>query len=244
MDKDVLLVLGASSDIGVEIIRNVYSENTVIIAQYNSSKDKIGILQNQLGKNIIPIKADFLIEEDALDLISFVSNNYSHPTKIVHLSAPKMSYIRFKDIHWNHFKNYFDIQIKSIVMILNKFLPIMARLKYGKVVFMISSCTFNIPPKALAHYVTVKYALLGLMKALASEYADKNIQINAVSPSMVETSFLSEIPDKIVEMEAEQNPLKRNATPMDIAPIVKFLLSDDSAFITGTNIPISGGKNF
>lgn len=219
MGKDVVLVLGASSDIGVETIRNIYSENTVIISQYNSSKDKTELLLSELGGNIVPIKANFSIEQDISGLISFVSDNYSHPNKIVHLSAPKVSNVRFKDIRWEHFSNYFDIQIKSIVLILNKFLPLMAKSKSGRIVFVLSSYTFNIPPKALAHYVTVKYALLGLMKALASEYADKNIQINAISPSLTETSFLSGLPDKIIEIEADQHPLKRNATPKDIAPL-------------------------
>ena len=59
---------------------------------------------------------------------------------------------------------------------------------------MLTSCTTNIPPKYLASYVTSKYALLGLVKALSNEYADKGIRINGISPSMIETKFLENIP--------------------------------------------------
>ena len=102
----------------------------------------------------------------------------------------------------------------------------------------------GVPPKALSHYTTIKYALLGLVKSLASEYADKCIRINAVSPSMTETKFLSNINEKLIEISAQNNPLNRNATPSDIVPAVKFLLSGDASFINGANIPITGGEIF
>jgi 3-oxoacyl-[acyl-carrier protein] reductase len=82
------------------------------------------------------------------------------------------------------------------------------------------------------------------MKSLASEYSERNIQINAVSPSMVETSFLENIPGKLIELASEAHPLKRNAVPHDIAPLIKYLLSDESNYITGINIPICGGVVF
>jgi 3-oxoacyl-[acyl-carrier protein] reductase len=59
---------------------------------------------------------------------------------------------------------------------------------------------------------------------------------------MIETGFLNNIPDKIVQFAAQQHPLKRNAVPTDIAPTVKFLLSNDSDYMTGINIPITGGS--
>jgi 3-oxoacyl-[acyl-carrier protein] reductase len=117
----------------------------------------------------------------------------------------------------------------------------MVAAKKGKIIFMLSSSTLGVPPTSMAHYITAKYALFGLMKALAAEYAGKHIFINAVSPSMIETETLSEVHEKILEYAASQHPLKRNATPQDIAPVIKFLLSDDANYINGINIPITGG---
>ena len=117
----------------------------------------------------------------------------------------------------------------------------MAKKKYGKIVFMLSSYTIGTPPSAMAHYVTSKYALLGLAKTLSSEYSSKKICVNSISPSMIETNFLSEIPEMMVQLTADKHPLKRNGMPSDVIPAIKFLLSDDSNFITGVNIPITGG---
>ena len=120
----------------------------------------------------------------------------------------------------------------------------MAKLKKGKVLIMLSSYVLGVPPKALSHYTSIKYAMLGLAKSLASEYADKNIQVNTVSPSMIETKFLDNINEKFVELSAYSHPLKRNAQVDDITPIIKMLISKESDYISGVNIPITGGSIF
>jgi 3-oxoacyl-[acyl-carrier protein] reductase len=160
------------------------------------------------------------------------------------LAAPKFKNIRFKDIVWESFQNEIDISLKPIIQILNIFLPKMAKLKQGKVVIMLSSVVINVPPKALTQYTTIKYAMLGLVKSLASEYSDKNIQINAVSPSMIETKFLDNINEKLVELSAYNHPLKRNAQVNEVTPIIKMLISKESDYISGVNIPITGGSIF
>ncbi|MBM3252046.1 MAG: SDR family oxidoreductase [Candidatus Omnitrophica bacterium] len=244
MNKEAILITGASSDIGCEIIRQIAGNNSIILAHYNQSGEKIKKMQQEVDSQIIPIKADLFNEEEILGLIDFIKKNYDFPDKIIHLPAVKLNYIRFKDIKWADFQKDIDLQLRSIILILKEFLPLMAKDKKGKVVFVLSSCTLNIPPKALTHYTAVKYAMLGLSRALASEYADTGININAVSPSMIETGFLANIPQKLVELNAQASPLKRNAQVGDVVPLIKFLLSDSSDYITGANIPVSGGSVF
>ena len=149
-----------------------------------------------------------------------------------------------KNIIWDDFQNEINICLKSIILILNIFLPQMAKLKKGKVVIILSSVVINVPPKALTQYTTIKYALLGLVKSLASEYSNKNIQINAVSPSMIDTKFLDNINEKFVELNAYNHPLKRNANVNEVTPIIKMLISKESNYISGVNIPIAGGSAF
>ena len=118
----------------------------------------------------------------------------------------------------------------------------MAKNKFGKIVVMLTSYTTNIPPKYLASYVTSKYALLGLVKALANEYSDKGIKINGISPSMIETKFLQSIPELIVKQNAMNSPTGSNLSVDDVIPMFKFLLSDESNSITGQNIAITNGN--
>jgi 3-oxoacyl-[acyl-carrier protein] reductase len=243
MSKNIILIVGASSDIGLDLIKSL-DEECLILAHYNSSDDKLLELSKKIDNKMIMLKADLSKDSEIISMLDDIENNYGIPNKIIHLAAPKFENIRFKDIGWDSFQNDIDISLKSIILILNRFLPKLAKQKEGKVVIMLSSVVMNIPPKALTQYTTVKYALLGLVKSLASEYADKNIQINSISPSMVETKFLENINEKFVELGAYNHPLKRNAIVEDITPIIKMLISNESDYINGINIPITGGSVF
>lgn len=241
--SNIIFITGASSDIGIALIKNI-TEECVIVAHYNSNEAKLLELQKETKNKIVTIQSDFSSTNSIITMLDEIESKVGVPNKIIHLASPKVDNIRFKDVDWNNFQLELNISLGSITLILNKFLPKMAFAKKGRVVCMLSSYTFGVPPKAMAQYTTVKYALLGLMKSLASEYAGKKITINCISPSMIETQFLSNINDRIIEITADSHPLKRNATVMDVIPSILMLLSDEAAYINGVNIPIAGGSNF
>ena len=239
----IIFITGASSDIGIHLIKSI-DEQCLIIAHYNSSKELLVTVSKEITNELVTVQADLSKENDIVLMLDFIEQNYGIPDKIVHLAASKFENIRFKSIERAKFQAEIEVSLMSIVIILNRFLPKLAIKKSGKVVMMLSSVTLNVPPKALVQYTTVKYALLGLTKSLASEYADKGITINAVSPSMIETKFLSNINEKFVEIAAGIHPLKRNAKVVDVIPTIKLLLSEQSDYINGINIPITGGSIF
>ena len=243
MSDNIIFIIGASSDIGMEFIRNI-DEGSLIIAHYNSSGSDLKQLAGQIKNQMVVLKADLSIEKDVFSMLDTIERDYGVPNKIVQLGSASLKQIRFKDLQWKDFEKEISVGLKSTMIILNRFLPKLAKEKRGKVVVMLSSYVMGVPPMALAHYTTAKYAMLGLVKSLASEYSSKNIQINAISPSMIDTKFLQGIHEKVVELTAYNHPLKRNASVNDITPLIKFLLSSDSSYMTGTNIPVSGGSVF
>jgi len=243
MSKNIILIIGASSDIGLDLIKSI-DEDCLILAHYNNSEDKLLGLSKTITNEVVLLKADLSQDIEIISMLDDIEKNYGIPNKIIHLAAPKFENIRFKDISWDSFQNDINISLKSIILILNRFLPKLAKQKKGKVVIMLSSVVMNIPPKSLTQYTTVKYAMLGLVKSLASEYAEKNIQTNSISPSMVETKFLNNINEKLVELSAYNHPLKRNAKVEDITPIIQMLISKESDYMNGINIPITGGSIF
>ncbi|MBQ5324706.1 MAG: SDR family oxidoreductase, partial [Oscillospiraceae bacterium] len=91
-------------------------------------------------------------------------------------------------------------------------------------------------------YLMAKNAVVALMKSLATDYAANNVTVNSISPSMIETKFLAETSHLIVEQAAAAHPMKRNATVKDVVPAMAFLLSDEAGYITGVNLPITGGS--
>jgi 3-oxoacyl-[acyl-carrier protein] reductase len=241
MNKDIILIVGASSDIGLNLIKYI-SDEALIIAHYNTFNENLLELSKYIDNELVTLKADLSKEDEINKLLDVIESNYGVPNKIVHLAANKVKNIRFEDVSWSDFEKDINISLKSSVLILNRFLPKMAKLKKGKVLIMLSSYVLGIPPKALSHYTSIKYAMLGLAKSLASEYADNNIQVNTISPSMIETKFLDNVNEKFVELNAYNHPLKRNAQVDDITPIINMLISKESDYMNGVNIPITGGS--
>ena len=76
----------------------------------------------------------------------------------------------------------------------------------------------------------------------ASELDPKKYSFNMISPGMVNTGLLSNLPPKLIELTAEANPMKRIAEPSDVAKIISFLLSDQADYLNGVNIPVNGGN--
>lgn len=242
MNKKVLLVLGASSDIGMELIRQSADQFDYILAHFCHLNDQLQNLKSSLGDRLYLLNADFSKLNETQDLISKIKEIGLLPTHILHLPSPKLSYTKYQKIEWEAFTEGLDTSLRSAVLITQAFLPVMAKNKFGRVVIMLSSCTLNTPPKYMASYVTVKYSLLGLINALSTEYADRGITINGISPDMIETKFLANIPELITQQNAMNAPKKRNLTITDVIPTIKFLLSDQSECITGQNIGITGGN--
>ena len=97
MSKDIILIIGASSDIGIDLIKNI-DEDALILAHYNSSNKGLSELSNIIDKELVMIKADLSKEDEIISMIEDVEKKYGIPNKIIHLAAPKFENIRFKDV--------------------------------------------------------------------------------------------------------------------------------------------------
>ncbi|MDR1418601.1 MAG: SDR family oxidoreductase [Endomicrobium sp.] len=233
MAKKNLLILGGSSAIAQEYVCRYGKDYNLVLLHYYTEKP-------ELKNNMRIIQADF---SDVVSTKKFIERILNENiTHIIHIPAIPVQNAHFQKICWEKFQRGYDIQIRSAVLILQALLPKMEKEKYGKVVFVLSSVSCNISPKYMTDYVLNKYALLGLTKALSQEFATKKININAVSPSMMETKFLKDLPEIVIEHARNASPMKRNANTKDVVAAIHFLLSDESEYITGENLLISGGN--
>lgn len=239
------LLLGGSSEISCSFIRtNQWHENDEIIAQYCNTKNDLELLAQNIPAKMTLIHSDFNDFNSTSEFINTLKDINFIPTHILHTPAIRAESQRLTDVDWSFVENHINVQCRSIYMVLHALLKPMSKVKNGRIVLVLSSYCLGVPPKFLSAYVMTKYALLGLGKSIAAEYATKNILVNMVSPSMMETKFVSNIHDSIITNSAITNPLKRNATPDDVANVICFLFSSNNTFITGTNIPVTGGEIF
>ncbi len=244
MEK-VYLILGASSDLGCALIRKIIQteevENLTVIAHYHSSDAILDDICYEFSTfKIIKLKADLSDLEETKWLINEIYKRSLHPTHIINFSACEYRFSRLSEINVQRLNIDMTIQVYSFALICKAFIPVMTERRYGKIVAILSSSIIGAPPKNTIEYSTVKYALYGLMRGLASDYGDMGININSISPGMIETKFINKIGRKIKEFTADKNPKHRNLQVNDVIPALLFLLSDESEFMNGTNINLSG----
>lgn len=247
MSAERILITGASSDLASELIHSLVANGCPgkVLAHYHHGRERVQKLKSEFGACFCPIEADLSSLDGVQQLIERVRSEAEFPTRIVHFAGLKLRLERFHQLDIDRFQQDFQVQVRAAMKILQAFLPAMARAEQRtKVVLVLSSVTLGVPAKFMSSYTVVKYAELGLLRALAAEYAGTSVNINAVSPYMVETQFLSEIPEKAREMAAATAPEKRLATPAEVVSVIQFLLSSGSDLLNGVNIPATGGTVF
>ncbi len=245
-EKKFALITGASSELGSALAVRLALKGTTVLAHYRTAFPE-SILPVGAKGRIVPIRADFSSMEETQEMINTIRDEYGRPQEFVHFPATPLHYRRISEFDWTAFEADMHVQLRSLLVLLRAFLPTPKTASDAgslKIVLVLSSVTVGVPPKYLSAYTILKFAQLGVLRAVAAECADQNVKIYGVSPSMVETRFLNQIPAKARELSGLQNPMRRNAVPQDVIPLIEFLLSSDADYVNGCNIPVTGGSVF
>jgi 3-oxoacyl-[acyl-carrier protein] reductase len=230
-----ILITGATSSFGQELIARMPSDALIIAQSRDSLPPKMAI-----DKRIISIISDFSTSDFLNDFEQKV--DFESVDEVVHFAAADLRLRRFIDTTSDQLMFDYKINFISIVSLLTK---ILATLKNNprqiKVVIMVTDMV-RIPKKGEISYMTSKYALLGLVNSLLSEFSGNQLRINAISPSFVDTRFVN-IPVFLKKDISNKHPMKRFCTPAEVVDSIEFLLSTQSSFINGQNVFINGGGN-
>jgi NAD(P)-dependent dehydrogenase (short-subunit alcohol dehydrogenase family) len=116
----------------------------------------------------------------------------------------------------------------------------MMRARWGRIV-NIASVVGQSGNPGQANYVAAKAGLIGLTKSMALEIASRNVTVNAVSPGFIQTSMTEGLDERVKEKILGAVPLKRMGTAEEVAYAVRFLASDEAAYITGHVLNVNGG---
>ena len=243
--RTVALVTGASRGIGAEIAATLASRGAAVAVNYFQNGARANDLVDSIrkvGGEATAIQGDVRRPEDVERMLATVHGRFGRLDWLVNAAIGGLSNRPFVETQWSDFHEQLDYQLKAVVQMCQAAYRGMKASGGGAIVNILSQVTADQPPSGMADYVSAKYALLGLSKALAVEWAVDQIRVNMVSPGMTETELTQHYHDRIFKMEANRTPLKRIAQPVDIANSVAFLLSKEAAFLTGVNLFVTGGQ--
>jgi len=133
-----------------------------------------------------------------------------------------------------------DVNLRGVFNITRQFVAGMRERRFGRIV-NISSVNGQSGQIGQTNYSAAKAGMHGFTMALAKEGASKGVTVNTVSPGYVDTSMTAEMPDETLDHIVSQIPVGRLARTEEIARVIAFLAADESAYITGANLPVNGG---
>jgi 3-oxoacyl-[acyl-carrier protein] reductase len=145
--------------------------------------------------------------------------------------------VRMKDHDWDA---VLDVNLKGAFYCARTAAKVMMKQRSGRII-NIASIVGVIGNPGQVNYVASKAGLIGLTKTAAKELAPRGITVNAVAPGFIETDMTVGLPEKVKSALLSQIPMGRAGQPEDVARAVAFLASDDSAYITGQVLHVSGG---
>lgn len=237
------LVTGASRGIGRAVALKLAREGADLIVTATSlerakqTADEILLL----GRKAIPVKADVSDSADVEALFQIVSAEFGALDILVNNAGITRDglLVRMKDEEWDA---VIDVNLKGTFACTREAIKLMSKAKSGRIV-NISSVVGEMGNAGQANYCASKAGMIGFTKAVAREYAKRNITVNAVAPGFIETDMTGVLSDAVREELLRQIPVNRFGRPDDIANAVYFLVSDLGSYITGHVLSVNGGMH-
>jgi len=235
------LITGGSGGIGLSIVEKLIKNKIkVIILDINSPNKKI-----LLNKLVEFKKIDLSDYKNLKICLKEIRKKYKKIEYIINAAGVLWfdKDIGLEKIRLDTWEKVLSINLSSIVVVLQSILPLMKKNKFGSIVHISSIDALSGDDKPQDAYGSSKAALLRLSKSISIQYASKNIRSNSILPGPIETPMQKRW-EKNPESKKNLSkviPLKRVGKPTDIANSAIFLLSDESSFITGTELIVDGG---
>lgn len=234
--KRVVIVTGGSRGIGASICEEFIKNGDIVVLNYKSAYEKAIALKEKLGENLYLIKADVGNMIEVKVMVDFCLSKFGRIDILVNNAG--ISQIKpFADISEDDWDEMIRVNLKGVYNCTKCVIDSMIHEKQGKII-NISSIWGEVGASCEVHYSTAKAGIIGFTKALAKEMALSNIQVNCITPGIIDTEMNSKF--DLEELKKEV-PMERIGTPKDIADTVLFLASDKASYITGQVIGVNGG---
>jgi 3-oxoacyl-[acyl-carrier protein] reductase len=243
LSNQVALVTGTRG-IGGACARLLAERRSKVVVVYKQNQNAAERLMSSIvtqGGEAEALQADVLDQAQIRNVIAHIRQRYGRLDILVSNAAVGWLEKSLEQLSWEEFSREVNSELKAAFDLTQAVLPMMCEQRFGRLIYMASNLMSHTLPNTIASS-TAKAALAAFMRNVASEYGPLGITANAVAPAMVSTEHNQYLPHSTLEAIEHYTPLRRIATPEDVAGVVAFLASPDSAFMTGACLVVDGGK--
>ena len=240
LDGRVALVTGASRGIGEATARLFASEGATVIVHYHSGHDEAEAIAAAIGNGALAIGADLRDPDATAGLLADIDSHFGRLDILVNNAASFAHGKNAETAEWPDFEAEFAGVVGVTVNTTKAAIPLMKRAGYGRIVTTVATLIQRPVPDYIVH-TTAKSALVGYTRTLARELGPYGITANMISPGMTLTDFSNSQSEDAKNKVSSQTPLRRLATPADVARVALFYASNLADFVTGANIAPDGG---
>ena len=243
LDGKTALVTGATSGIGRATAQRFVDEGAFVFVT-GRRQDALDATVAQLGPNARGVRGD-VAQLDDLDRVFTAIAAHGSGLDILFANAGGGSFATLEDITPDHFDATFSTNARGTLFTVQKALPLLNR---GASIVLAGSTSATSGVPAFGVYGASKAAIRAFARTWAVELADRGVRVNTVVPGPTETDGLRGLApdaasaDALVEQLGSALPIGRPAQPAEIAAAVLFLASDESSFMTGSELFVDGGE--
>ena len=241
MSRRTALITGASRGIGKACALSIAAAGyrVVLAARSQSKLEEVAEEVRSPGGEAFVVEMDLANSASIAEAFKKTAQEFGRIDILVNNAGITKDglALRMKQADW---ESVLTTNLSGSFYAIQQVLPGMMRERWGRIV-NISSVVGESGNPGQVNYAASKAGLLGLTKALAKEVGSRNVTVNAVAPGFIETDMTHVLPPELQQKMIVETPLKRMGIPQDVASAVKFLISDDAAFITGHVLDVNGG---
>jgi 3-oxoacyl-[acyl-carrier protein] reductase len=247
-NRKLALITGGTSGIGFGAAQNLASRYNLALG-YATNEAKAFEAKKNLSDRFPNSRIEIFPQllsspKDAELLYESVSTTFNQPPSVLVSSAGRLSDGLLLQSDFEQFRRIVDEHLVVTMALTQLALKPMYRTKFGRVVLLSSISSFY-AKRGQANYAAAKAGLEGFARTIALEVAHRNITVNAIAPGLIETPMTKDLVARI-----EQNgdlkkriPAGRLGRADEVGALIAFLCSDQASYITGTVIPIDGGRS-
>ena len=243
LKEKVAIVTGAGQGIGCGIALRLaeFGANVVLLDIRQNTIDEVAEEIRSKGVEALPLQVDVTRSERLRHMARQVMAEFGQIDILVNNAGITGRTVPMVELNEQDWDQVMDLNLKAVFLCCQAVLGYMIERRYGKIVNVASIAGKEGNP-TLVPYSVSKAGVICLTKALAKEVTDYQINVNCVSPAVIQTPILDGMASSTVDYMISKIPMGRVGKPEEVAAVVHFLASDDAGFVTGQCYDVSGGR--